>query len=137
MLVWDVAARFFGCWSPRLKRLRLLAARCAQTAAETKALNLEYTFELFVCLAILRMDRDDLLKTGDVADIFTVINGYVCCGPTRPRGSPCRAAPAVAEKYRRRFHTPPSPTRGGALSATAFTLPVLAPSAPLPGWSAK
>jgi len=46
-------------------------------AAETKALNHEYTFELFVCLAILRMYRDDLLKTGDVADIFTVINGLV------------------------------------------------------------
>ena len=51
--------------------------RCLVAAVEGKGLNQEYTFELFVCMAILRMYRDDLLKTGDVADIFTVINGCV------------------------------------------------------------
>ncbi len=36
-----------------------------------------YTFELFVSLAILRTYRDDLMQTGDMADIFTYINGLV------------------------------------------------------------
>jgi len=36
-----------------------------------------YTFELFVCTAILRTYRDDLLRTKDVADVFTFINGSV------------------------------------------------------------
>lgn len=37
----------------------------------------EYTFELFVSLAILRTYRKALMQTGDMADVFTFINGLV------------------------------------------------------------
>ena len=36
-----------------------------------------YTFELFVCLAIFKTYKVDLLKAQDMADLFTFINGLV------------------------------------------------------------
>eukprot|EP00039_Didymoeca_costata_P028524 m.21341 g.21341 ORF g.21341 m.21341 type:complete len:474 (+) comp7116_c0_seq1:153-1574(+) len=62
----------------RVERERDLGAQSAGwQAVERGTPNNKYTFELFVCIAILRMYRKDLLKTGDVADIFTFINGLV------------------------------------------------------------
>ena len=34
----------------------------------------EYTFELFMCLALLEECREDLLQSTDTATVFTVIN---------------------------------------------------------------
>ena len=34
----------------------------------------EYTFELFMCLALLEECRGDLLQSTDTAAVFTVIN---------------------------------------------------------------
>lgn len=48
------------------------------TELNNPEINSEFTFELFVCVAILRKYREDLLKGTDVADIFTFINGLVC-----------------------------------------------------------
>jgi len=39
--------------------------------------NSDFTFELFVCVAILKLFRDELLAAKDVADIFTFINNLV------------------------------------------------------------
>lgn len=47
-----------------------------QAEAKDKT-NQDFTFELFVCVAILRTYREELLKARDVADVFTFINGLV------------------------------------------------------------
>ena len=46
-------------------------------AVDRNSPNNDYTFELFVCLAILRKYREPLLQTKDIADIFTFINGLI------------------------------------------------------------
>ena len=47
-----------------------------QAEAKDKT-NQDFTFELFVCVAILRINRDEIMKARDVADVFTFINGLV------------------------------------------------------------
>jgi hypothetical protein len=44
---------------------------------EEGELDATFTFELFVCIAILRTNREALLRAADVADVFTLINGLV------------------------------------------------------------
>lgn len=63
----------------RSERERELGANSAGLgqAVERGLPQTKYTFELFVCIAILKLYRKDLLKAGDVADIFTFINGLV------------------------------------------------------------
>ena len=39
----------------------------------------QYTFELFVAMAILTTYRDNLLEATDFAELFTFVNGFVFC----------------------------------------------------------
>lgn len=55
--------------------MAVLAGSCDPvTAVERKEVNQKYTFELFVCVAVLQHYRDDLLACKDIADIYTFIN---------------------------------------------------------------
>jgi len=47
----------------------------ASAAVERKPVNHAYTFELFVCVAVLEHYRDSLLQCRDIAEIYTFING--------------------------------------------------------------
>lgn len=61
--------------------VRLNSAAAGDLADQLDA-DSEYTFELFVALAVLRIHRTELMMTGDMADMFTFINGCVVrrCG---------------------------------------------------------
>ena len=60
----------------RDEEVRLNSAAAGDLADQLDA-DSEYTFELFVALAVLRIHRTELMTTGDMADMFTFINGYV------------------------------------------------------------
>lgn len=64
----------------RREERRIETARAAGEPASVpggQADKVHFTYELFVCLAILRHYRAELLSTKDIADVFTFINGYV------------------------------------------------------------
>ncbi len=47
------------------------------TVSHEGGLNVEYTFDLFVCLAILELHQHQYISASDVAMIYSVTNAYV------------------------------------------------------------
>ena len=41
------------------------------------SVNLDFTFDLFICVAILTMHSEDICKTTDAASIYGTLNGLV------------------------------------------------------------
>ena len=48
-----------------------------QEAHKLDVMEMGYTFELFFSLAILKRERERLLQTEDIADIYALVNGLV------------------------------------------------------------
>ena len=42
------------------------------------ALNLQFTFDLFVCAAILQLQRPQLMRCADLSEVYTATNACVC-----------------------------------------------------------
>ena len=46
-----------------------------ETRSERSEVNLEFTFDVFVCVAILTMNSNDICKASDAAGIYGCLNG--------------------------------------------------------------
>ena len=53
----------------------LVCATGGQSRAERAMVNLEFTFDLFVCVAILTMHSAEICKAADAASVYGCLNG--------------------------------------------------------------
>jgi len=45
--------------------------------ADKKSYNMEYTFEVFVCVAILLLHKAEFMKSPEAGDLYTCVNRWV------------------------------------------------------------
>lgn len=46
--------------------------------ADQTSYNMEYTFEVFVCVAILLLHKEQFMQSPEPGDLYTCVNRWVC-----------------------------------------------------------